>query len=469
MIPMTLAEVAAAVGGRLLRGDPEIRIDAVSTDTRRLAPGALFTALRGDRFDAHDFLTEAAKAGAAAAVVSRAAAGEAAPRLALVEVPDTLRALGDLAAEIRRRSGARLAAVTGTAGKTTTKEILARIAHVRHETVETEGNLNNLVGLPLTLLRLTRRTEIAVVEAGMSIPGEMARLGEIAQPDVAVVTSVGPAHLDVLRTVEAVRDEKAALLAAAAARGGTCVLDADSPHFAALRAAAGARFVTVSARGAAADHVATEIEDLGPAGVRFRWRGVGLHLRLPGLHNVTNALLAAAAAEALGLDPLDVAIGIERVRSLPERLRAYDLGGVMLLDDAYNASPLSVAAALEVLRAAPGRRRIVAFADMLELGGESERLHAETGERIGRTADLLLWTGAAAAAAAEAAARTGAAARRCATNDDLLAALLAEVREGDVVLVKASHGMRLYEVAAAFREARRSPAKVAPLRKGRAG
>lgn len=466
MIPMTLAEVAAAVGGRIAAGDGATPIRAVTTDSRRVPPGALFVALQGDRFDAHDFVAQAAAVGAAAAIVSRPV--DAAAGLALVSVPDTLRALGDLAAEVRRRWGGRLAGITGSAGKTTTKEILASICRVRRRTLATEGNLNNLIGVPLTLLRLDARTDVAVVEAGMSLPGEMARLAEIMAPDVGVVTAVGPVHLEVLGSVEAVREEKAVLLAAAAARGGVAVLDADSPHAGALRARAGGRVRTVSASGGSADLVAREVEDLGLEGTRFRLRGVGLRLRLPGLHNVANALLAASAAEALGIDAFDAATGIERMRPIRERLNAEDLGGVLLIDDAYNASPLSVSAALDLLRAVPARRRLMVFADMLELGADSERLHAEIGAKAAAAGvSLLLWTGAVAAATAAEASRRGVAARRCGTNEELVAALEAEAREGDAVLVKASHGMRLHEVAASFRERRRTPGKVTAFaRKG---
>lgn len=460
MIAMTLAEVAAAVGGRLEGGDPARRVSSVSTDSRRIAHGDLFVALKGPNHDGHHYVPQALAAGAAAAVVDRPveAAG------ARIVAGETLRALGDLAREVRRRAGARVAAIGGAVGKTTTKEILASILRVRRRTVATEANLNNLIGVPLTILRLDRRTEAAVVEAGISVPGEMARLAEIIEPDVAVLTALGAEHLEGLGSIEAAVEEEAALAFGAARRGGTVVLDADSPFYDGLRRrleAAGGRVVGVSARGAE-----REIEDLGLDGVRFRYRGVGIHLRLPGVHSVTNALLAAAAAESLGLDALDVATGLERVRPIAERLRIEDLGGVCLIDDAYNANPLSVAAALEVLKRAEARRRIFVFADMLELGAESARLHAEVGERAAEAGvGLLLWTGAHAAATAEAAARRGVAARRLADNEALLADLLREARPGDAVLVKASHGMRLHEVAAAFRRARRAPAKVEPLKR----
>lgn len=441
--PWRLDEIAAAAGGELVAGSPETTIHGVTTDSRAVPARGLFVALRGPHHDAHDFLDAAASAGASAMLVERIRPDP--PACGLIRVRDTTRALGDLAAGYRARFGPRVVAVTGSSGKTTVKNFLAAILGRRFRTLATSGNLNNHIGVPLTLFGLERATERAVIEMGMSNRGEIARLASIAAPHVGIITSIGPAHLDTLGTIERVADAKAELIEELNRLGGTMILDADQPFFANLAARVACRLVTVGTT-AAADLRIDGIEASGYAPAAFVYRGMRVVLRQSGRHVVANAALAAAAAEELGADPAEVAAGLAEVAPASGRSSVTRLAGLTIIDDAYNANPLSYRAALAQIASAPAARRIVVMADMLELGREWERHHAELGEEIARSGiDLLLHRGAGAAAAAAAA--VGVRAVACESNEAIAATLDGLLRAGDLVLFKASHGTRLHEVA----------------------
>jgi UDP-N-acetylmuramoyl-tripeptide--D-alanyl-D-alanine ligase len=451
-------ELAAATGGRWL-GTAPAELRGVSTDTRTLAPGALFVALRGERFDAHAFLGEAAAKGAAAAVVAEPAAADPSP-LPRLAVPDTLAALGAIARHHRRRFRVPVVAVTGSNGKTTTREMIAAILATRGPTLKTEGNLNNEVGVPLTLLGLDAGHEAAVIEMGMSHPGEIARLAAIAEPHVGVVTLAAPAHLEGLGTVDAVADAKAELWAGLPA-AGVAIANADDARMLRRAQASGRRMITFSgARGRRGDVVVLEIVSQGADGLRFVLgvgnREVPVHIpALVGAHNAANAAAAAAAAVALGCTDREIAAGLAAVRPVGRRLRLERLpSGVQLVDDCYNANPASMSAALRTLLdlAAQGGRPVAVLGDMLELGAFEAEAHRALGEEAARAGVRALAAfGPRARGAAEAARAAGLDAFHTEDLDALVRWTKATLRPSDVLLVKGSRGMKLERLVEALR------------------
>ncbi len=455
----TQEELAAAAGGRWI-GTPPAAVEGVSTDTRTLAAGNLFVALRGERFDAHDYLAEAAAKGAVAAVVSEARAAEPAP-LPRLAVPDTLPALGAIARLHRRRFQIPVIAVTGSNGKTTTREMIAAILSTRGKVLKTEGNLNNEVGVPLTLLGLDGTHGSAVIEMGMSHPGEIARLAAIAEPHVAVVTLAAPAHLEGVGTVDAVADAKAELYGGLPA-GGIAIANADDPRVLKRAQASGRRMITFSAaRGRRGDVVVLEIVSQGADGLRFVLgvgnREVPVHIpALVGAHNAANAAAAAAAAIALGCTDREIARGLAAVKPVGRRLRHEVLpSGVTLLDDCYNANPASMSAALRTLAdvaAASTARPVAALGDMLELGAFESEAHRAVGEEAVRAGvKALALFGPRSRAAAEAARRAGLDAFHTEDVDALVTWAKATVARGDVLLVKGSRGMKMERLVEALR------------------
>jgi len=458
-------EMRLATGGRW-EGAPPAAPCPISTDSRAVAPGDAFLALRGERFDAHAFVAAAARAGAACAVVSAAwleaarAAG-AAPPLPVLAVPDTLEALGNLARFHRARFDVPVVGVTGSNGKTTTREMVACILATRGPVLRTEGNLNNEVGVPLTLFRLGAGHRAAVIEMGMSHAGEIARLAAIAAPRVGVVTNASAAHLEGLGTVDAVARAKAELYQGLPL-DGVAVANADDPRMLARARKCGRRVLTFSA-GAdrEADVVVLDVLSETEAGLDFLL-GVGtkeLRVRLPlvGRHNAANAAAAAAAAVALGCSDGEIVRGLADVRPVGRRLRLERLpSGALLVDDCYNANPASMAAALRTLAGlARGGRALAALGDMLELGPEEEAAHRELG-RLAAASGLaaLAAFGPRSRLAREAAVAAGLPAADALHTEDP-AALAAWVRErlrpGDVLLVKGSRGMKLERLVEALR------------------
>ncbi|HQR68827.1 MAG TPA: UDP-N-acetylmuramoyl-tripeptide--D-alanyl-D-alanine ligase, partial [Thermoanaerobaculia bacterium] len=391
------AEVLRACGARLLRAGAGAVFDGVSTDTRSIAPGSLFVALRGERFDAHDFLLEAAAKGAAGAVVRRGTeipAG-AAPGFALFEVEETRAALGALARFHRERHALPLGAVAGSNGKTTTKEMAAAILRTRGDALATEGNLNNEVGVPLTLLRLEPTHRAGVVEMGMSGPGEIARLTAIVRPTAGLVTLIGEEHLEFLKDLDGVAAAEGELYRGLG-EGAAAVVNADDPRCVAQaeRAAPGVRRISFG-RSPTADVRLLRVTPLGTEGQEILLEGEegeggagrgplaenlqrsrggrreerAVRLSFVGEHNAMNAAAAAALARALGFSWDEVASGLAAARPFVHRSRLLSAGGVTILDDCYNANPSSMAAALATLGTlAGGGRRVAVLGDMLELG-----------------------------------------------------------------------------------------------------
>ncbi len=445
MLTRTLREAAEAIGGRLVGADASF--GAVCTDTRRLEPGALFVALRGERFDGHEFVAAAAEHGAAGALV---AAPSEAP-LPQIVVDDTRAALGRLGQAWRRGFAVPAVAVTGSSGKTTVKELVAAVLGVRHRVCATAGNLNNDIGVPLTLLRLAPGDEALVVELGANHAGEIAYLASLAEPTVGVLTNAGPAHLEGFGSIEGVAAAKGELLDALP-RAGTAVLNADDRFLGEWRARSRAGHVVTFGLRENADFHPDGKPVFEAAGARFGLRlpaGERIEIALPllGLHSVANALAAAAAAHAAGASAEDIAVGLARGQPVRGRLnRVAGRRGAAVVDDAYNANPASVHAALDWLAGLPGRRVLV-LGDMAELGPRAGELHAETGAYAVGRCDELVTVG---ALAERAAAAFGPGARACANVAAAAAALEPLLGPGVTVLIKASRVMGLDRLVAAL-------------------
>ncbi len=454
---ITVREIADAANGALLVGPADTAISGVNTDTRSLEPGELFWALVGERFDGHDFMDAALEQGAAGLVGKPARVRSLSlPRgCVAVGVEDPLKALGDLASWWRREQGAAVAALTGSAGKTTTKEMAAAVLHLGGPTLRNRGNLNNLVGLPLTLLGLRGKHRYAVLEMGMNRPGEIARLTEIADPDVGLITNVARAHLEGLGDLQAVARAKAELLDRMRP-ASTAVLNGDDALLMAEARRFGGRIVTFGL-GPENQVRAERVRSLGRGGTRFDLvRGAErteVRLHAPGRQNVLNALAAAALADSLGADPRSVTKGLETFRGVPGRFTILDLpGGGILVDDTYNANPSSLEAAMDSLAdLAGGRGRIlVCLGDMLELGRETVPAHLEAGRMAAeRGAAHLLVLGEQADHVLRGAREGGLAAertRRMHNHEEMANGILDLLENGDIVLLKGSRGMRLEKV-----------------------
>lgn len=456
---MRAAELAAAAGGRLVAGLPDAMLGDISIDSRRIRPGGVFLALRGNRYDGHDFLADAIREGAAGVIVSAAAArvtgaGGAAPVTILVS--DTIRALGAIARDVRRRSGAAVVAITGSVGKTTTKELAAAFIGIRHDVHRTEGNLNNHIGLPLSLLALARRPDVAVVEMGMNHAGEIRTLVGIAEPNVRVWTNVAEVHAASFASIEGIADAKAEILEGATA-GDHLVVNAGDP-LAMARIGGFPGSVTTFGVDTEADVRATGVEDHGVDGMRAAVAtpaGSGaLRTRLIGAGQVANVIAAIAVALRFGV-PLEAMLA-EAAAFAPPPRRGEVIrleGGVTLVDDSYNASPAALERMLRSLGRSRGhRRRIAILGEMLELGSRAGVLHRACGRlAAGAGFDVLVAIGGPAAEAlaegARAAGLDGDRVSTCATSAEAAARAVDLVQPGDLVLVKGSRGVRADRVA----------------------
>jgi UDP-N-acetylmuramoyl-tripeptide--D-alanyl-D-alanine ligase len=451
---LDLNQIAAITGGTLIPERASGVVTGVCTDSRSLRSGDLFVPLRGPRFDGHDFMGQAVREGACACLSEEVIAGLPVP---VIRVADTLKALGDLAAAVRQDFDGPVLAVTGSSGKTSTKEMLAGILALRGPGLKTEGNFNNLIGLPHTLFRLEADHGWAVVELGMSARGEIARLAEISRPDIGIITNVGPAHLETLYNLEGVARAKGELFAALPP-GGTAVINGDDQRVLQLPVANGVRRLIYGCGSDA--EVRAEDVTVDGQGVRFRlvlpegnWP---VRLSVPGRYNVHNALAAAAAAYALNMSGIQIVEGLERFRSCAGRMEVAELAsGATLLEDFYNANPLAVKAALKALDELPGSgRRIAVLGDMLELGEAAADLHRETGLHASKCTDLLILLG-------ERAEDTAAGARQggmppqsvwvVKSHDEAVQLLGDLLRPGDRVLVKGSRGMAMEKICKALR------------------
>ena len=453
----TGAEIAAITEGVLAQGSPGTAARRVWTDSRTVRRGDLFVALTGARFDGHQFVAEALKKGAVGALVRR---GFKLPGTALlVEVDEPRRAFQEAARAHRRRFDIPVVAVSGSNGKTTTKDMIGAILAERFAVLKTEGNLNNHIGVPQTLLRLTPRHEAAVIEMGISELGEMARLCEITEPTHGVLTNIGPTHLETLGDVRNVARAKGEMLDALPA-DGTAVLNADDAFYDDLcaRVRGRVRSFGFSRR---ADVRALHVETQGPAstilhiGVRDRARPFSVALRVAGAHNVANALAAVAAGLAVGIGEAAIREGLSRYRPASMRSEVCRWRGVTVLKDCYNANPASMRAAIRWLAEVRGTGRTLAvLGDMLELGEGTGQAHRDVGTELARQGtDYLLTVGSLAAEIAGGALAEGMPSDRVimAKDHETLAERLRGIlRKGDTVLLKGSRGTRMERVLEAL-------------------
>jgi UDP-N-acetylmuramoyl-tripeptide--D-alanyl-D-alanine ligase len=451
-IRLTGQWVVEAMSGAIISGEATQEFSGVSIDTRTLTAGQLFIAIRGDRFDGVDFAAAALAAGAAGVVVpiGRGAAIRSGPSV-VVEVADTITALQALASRVRLDSGAKVVAVTGSAGKTTTKEIAAAFLAATYRVIRNRGNFNNHIGLPLSLIDLRKRPEIAVVELGMNHAGEISTLVRIAEPDVRVWTNVGEAHLSFFASLDAIADAKAEILERASS-STVLVANADDQRIMARVTKFPGRVVTFGFERPAAVH-ASAIVDRGLEGTTARIstpRGsFDLATPLVGRGNLANVLAGAAVALAFDV-PLDaVAHRARQLQPATHRGEVVSLpGGVTVLDDSYNANPTATRKALDVLAAErTSSRKVAVLGEMLELGDQSSALHQEVGRAAARARiDLLLVVGGEPAEALAQAAIDAGIPKESVhffrTSDEAAAEAVRLVQKGDVVLVKGSRGIR---------------------------
>ena len=427
---------------------PTFPITSVTQDSRKVGLGALYVALAGARQDGHDFVSAAFRAGATAAMVRRGWTPPAdVAGLPLLAVDDPAAALCALAKGYRSALKAMILGVTGSAGKTTLKELLAAMLSGAGKTAATPGNYNNEVGLPLSLLSVPEEARYGVLEAGISHPGDMVPLAEMMRPEAAVISSIGPAHIEYFGTERAIAEEKARLLAAVRPKG-FAVLSLETHELETLRAACRCRVVTCSLHDAAADYVG---EPLAKGTVRVRHAdepAVLLRTGLCGEHNASNAVLAYAAAREAGASAAEALEGLARFEPPAMRWERVDVGWVKAINDAYNANPLSMRAALETFAGEESEgEKVVCVGDMLELGDASDAAHRAVGEASGNGPwRLLVGVGTAARALLEGAVSAGYPSSQTAwfaTTAEAAAELPLLLRTGDTVLLKASRGMRL--------------------------
>ena len=459
-VRLTAAFVTAAMQGRLVAGGGETAFENVSIDTRTIGPNDLFVAIRGERFDGADFAAPAIEKGAAGVVVPRGWAQEAAQarragtagtaEAVVVEVDDTTVALQRLANAIRKESGTKVVAITGSAGKTTTKEVTSELLATRYRVIRNRGNFNNHIGLPLSLIELRERPEIAVVELGMNHAGEISTLVRVADPDLRVWTNVGEAHLGFFASVDAIADAKAEVMEGATA-STVLVANADDERIEARAARFMGRVVRFGVE-RPADVRASNLRDGGTEGmaatVATPHGQFELTTPLIGRGNLQNVL--AATAVAIEFDVPIEAIA-ERAKTLAPAAHRGEVvrlsNGVTVIDDSYNANPTATKRALEVLAQSSSDRKVAVLGEMLELGDRSVALHEEVGRAAARSGvdELVTVGGAPAAAMADAAIAAGlkkTQVRYIATSDEAADAVAATVRRGDVVLVKGSRGVK---------------------------
>ncbi|MBI2083638.1 MAG: UDP-N-acetylmuramoyl-tripeptide--D-alanyl-D-alanine ligase [Deltaproteobacteria bacterium] len=453
---LRMEEVVKATGGRLISGSPEAVVRGVSTDSRTVKSGELFFALKGENFDGHDYLKIAFQQGAVGAVVHKSPLAPLCQRgvrgiLNIIQVPDTLKALGDLATRWRRCFPIPVVAVTGSNGKTTTKEMIASVLAEKYPVLKTEGNFNNLIGLPLTLFRLNRRHKIAVLEMGMNAPGEIRRLTEIAAPQVGVITNVGRAHLQGLRTIRGIARAKGELLQGLP-RSGVAFLNSDDSSSPFLRKLSHATVRTFGWKGRP-DLKVRRYESQGLAGQRFtvkvQRRLYPFSLKLLGKGNVSNALAAIAVGDYFSVPPARMKRALHHLRPKSGRMEPLSSRSWTLLNDAYNANPDSMTQSLEIFREIGGRslRRVAILGEMLELGRFASSSHREIGGKAIRyKVDLLIGIGPHAPDLRRGALGEGARPDRVVTfreGPKSFESIRSLLKKGDLILVKGSHGMRL--------------------------
>jgi UDP-N-acetylmuramoyl-tripeptide--D-alanyl-D-alanine ligase len=437
-----VAEFLSATG----EFDPKAVANAYSIDSRTIKPGELFFAVKGERMDGHDFVQQALEKGAIGAVVRADHLSRYPAKTHLLAVDDTLVALQALGAAVRRLWGKPLVGVTGSTGKTTTKEAIAHVLSSRFRVLKSEGNFNNHFGLPLMLLKLEPEHEAAVIEMGMSHRGEIAALAKIAQPEIGVVTNVAPVHLEFFNSVADIARAKYELIESLPA-GGIAILNADDEYVSQFGRDCHGKVILYGLR-PTANVRAENIEQRGSAGSTFDVTADGrrerANLHLVGTHNIYNALAAVAMGLERGLSLSEATAALATLAPADKRGAVVQVGNITIINDCYNSNPTALDAMVETLAAMPAKRRIVVAGEMLELGPAGEELHRRSGRHMAeKKIDVLLGVRGLAAPMVEAASQAGMQAKFVATPEEAGEWLVKETREGDVVLLKASRGVKL--------------------------
>ena len=437
-----IAEFVSAVG----EFSPEEVVQEYSIDSRTVGPGQLFFAVKGERLDGHDFVEQALRNGAIAAVVRKDQLGRYPHETRLLAVEDTLAALQTLATAVRKLWGKPLVAVTGSAGKTTTKEAIAHVLRTRLRVLKSEGNFNNHFGLPLMLLKLEPEHDVAVIEMGMSHAGEIRALAKIAHPEIGVVTNVAPVHLEFFDSLAGIARAKYELVESLPA-SGVAVLNADDEYVSQFGGDFKGKVVMYGTR-AGADVRAKNVQSKGTDGAEFDVviASVREHATLPlvGEHNVLNALAAVAVGLERGLKPAEAVGALATLAPADKRGQVLQVGNITVINDCYNSNPKALEAMVDALAAMAGKRRLVVAGEMLELGPAAEEMHRRAGQHIAeRKIDILLGVRGLAGAMVEGATQAGVRAEFVPTSDEAGEWLAREARDGDVILLKASRGVKL--------------------------
>jgi UDP-N-acetylmuramoyl-tripeptide--D-alanyl-D-alanine ligase len=448
----TLGDVAKAAGGKLLRGDPALPVESLSTDSRTIQPGELFIPLVGERFDGHDYLSAALARGAGACLCRQDFTARPAGFPNVVLVKDTLIALQQIAETHRRKFSLRVVALTGSCGKTMVKELAAAIISTKYRTLASAGNENNEVGLPLQVLNLLPEHETAVLELGTNHPGELEVLCRISQSNAGIWTNVGMGHIGYFGTLGEIQKEKSALVKAIPP-DGLMILNADDPLVIATRELCKGKVITYG-MDSPADYKAEDIT-VDADGVWFMVQGVEVKSGLLGRHSVSNIIAALALGAEWGIDLHSGAEAVAKVIPLGRRLLVVKLRGITLIDDCYNSNPTSLTAALQILHDHPGMRRIAVLGDMNELGAHAIPAHQAGGETAAKLGiDRLYLVGDFAPYYQEGAVLAGMypdSIKLFDSNEQLTGELMSEIYNGDVILVKASRAMGLETVSDAIK------------------
>ncbi len=421
-------------------------VQGYSIDSRTIQPGELFFAVKGERMDGHDFVNQALEKGAVAAVIRQDQLARYPVKTRLMTVDDTLAALQTLASAVRRLWGKPLVGVTGSTGKTTTKEAVAHVLSTRFRVLKSEGNFNNHFGLPLMLLKIEPEHDVAVIEMGMSHAGEIAALAKIAQPEIGVVTNVAPVHLEFFESIAGIARAKYELMEALPATG-TAVLNADDEYVSQFGRDFRGKVVLYGLR-SSADVRAENIQPRGAEGSSFevvvgscREKAV---LHMVGTHNIYNALAAVAVGLERGLSPSEAVAALASLAPADRRGQVVKLGNITIINDCYNCNPKALEAMVDALAAMPAKRRVAVVGAMLELGPTGDDLHRQAGRYIaGKKIDVLLGVRGQAQLMVEAASQAGMRAEFVATPEEAGEWLARETRDGDLVLMKASRGVKL--------------------------
>ena len=426
--------------------EPGTIAQGYSIDSRTIQPGELFFAVKGERLDGHDYVDQALQKGAIAAVVQKDQIARYASGTRLIAVEDTLKALQTLATAVRRLWAKPLVGITGSTGKTTTKEAIAHVLATRFRVLKSQGNFNNHFGLPLVLLRLEPEHDIAVIEMGMSHRHEITALAAIAQPNIGVVTNVSAVHLEFFSSVAEIARAKYELIESLPA-GATAVVNSDDEYVSQFGRDFHGKVVLYGMR-SSADVCAENIESRGLLGSRFDVRAGGCRERvtlpLVGTHNILNALAAVAVALERGLTPSDAATALQSLAPADKRGEVIEHGNITIINDCYNSNPKALEAMVDALAAMPARRRIVVAGEMLELGPAGEEMHCSAGRHMAeRNIDIMIGVRGLAQAMVESARQGGMTAEFFATPQQAGEWLAREARDGDVVLLKASRGVQL--------------------------